>query len=251
MNTTNDPPENQPEPHTTVDPLDERLSAGLDGHEPEPEPATAPDATALARGRELAAARDLLAVPPPRLDDITRDRLLRTALDASPTSSRTSRERASRRARPVAVAAAVLAVVGLSGWGLASLNHSSSNNASSSRAATAETTARSAPVDLHEVSNPTVLKQRVEAALNTPSAPANATTVPNPTETTVPGSAKSPAECLATASVPTGDTPELLGTATFHGAPALVVVAREPARTLIFVLARGDCRLLTYQFLKG
>jgi hypothetical protein len=249
MSTTNDPPENEPEPRTTVDPLDERLSAGLDGHEPEP--ATAPDATALARGRELAAARDLLAVPPPRLDDITRARLLRAALDASPTSSRTSGERASRWARPVAVAAAVLAVVGLSGWGLASLNHSSSNNASSSRAATAETTARSGPVDLHEVSNPRVLKQRVEAALNTPNAPATATTAaPNPAETTVPGSAKSGAECVATTSVPAGDTPELLGTATFHGAPALVVVAREPARTLIFVLARSDCRLLTYQFLK-
>ena len=51
-----------------VDPLDERLSAALDG-ESAPRSATRAD-QADDRRRALAAARDLLAVPPPPLDDI-------------------------------------------------------------------------------------------------------------------------------------------------------------------------------------
>lgn len=258
MSTPNEPPDlppdRDPEPvaaDAPVDPLDERLSAALDGHETDAtfEPL---DARGVERGRALAAARDLLAVPLEPLDDVTRRRLLRTALDASPTSSRGSSERALRWVRGVAVAAAVLAAIALSGWGLASLNHNSSSSKGASSANA--TTAPAGPVDLNEVSNPDVLKRRVEAALGVPIAPTgptSTTAVPNPEQTTVSGgNAQLVSRCLSTLRVPAGDTPELLGTATFHGAPALVVIAREKSRTLIFVVATADCRLLTYQFLK-
>jgi hypothetical protein len=256
----NAPPEHGPDPSEAVDPLDERLSASLDGHEP----ASELDTPALARARDLASARDLLAVPPPPLDDISRRRLLRTALDAAPTSSRrTSSRRTSSRsgagdtARAIrigAVAAAVLAVIALSGWGLTSLNHGSSNKAESSRAAAIPAPGSAGPVDLHEVSNPDVLRRRVEAALRSAAAPGAAGSAatsapPNLSETSRAQRSPSAAQCVAAAPAPAGDTPQLLGTATFHGAPALVVIVREPTRTLAFVLAEADCAVLTSQFL--
>jgi hypothetical protein len=257
MNTPNEPPnvppERDAEPVAPVDPLDERLSAALDGHDADgtPEPA---DARAVERGRDLAAARDLLAVPPAPLDDVTRRRLLRTALDAAPTPSRSSGGRTQRWVRGGSVAAVVLAVVAAAAWGLASLNRSPSTKESGSQAASA-TTAPAGPVDLHEVSNPDVLKRRVEASLNrtpaAPTGPTSTTAAPGPGLTTASGNgAKRLPRCVSTVRVPAGDTPELLGTATFHGTPALVIVAREQSRTLIFVVATTDCRLLSFQFLK-
>jgi hypothetical protein len=259
MSTANEPPERPPDRDPSrdarvapVDPLDERLSAALDG-EPTGPGSTPLDASAAERERDLAAARDLLAVPPAPLDDLTRRRLVRAALDASPTSSRSSSERALRWVRVGGVAAAVLAVIALSGWGLASLNQSSSKKGSETEAASG-TTAPAGPVDLNEVSNPDVLKRRVEAALGVsiaPTGPTPTTALPNPQPTTESGrGTKSVPRCVATVRVPAGDTPELLGTATFHGTPALVVVAREKSRTLIFVVATAGCRLLSFQFLK-
>ena len=246
------PPERDPDPVAAVDPLDERLSAALDGLEPAP--ASELDAAARERARDLAAARDRLAVPPPRLDDVTRRRLLRTAIDASPTSSTPPAERAFW-VRGGAVAAVVLAVLGLAGWGLSSLNLGSSNTKASSKAASAEPSEPRGPVDLHDVSNPAVLKRRVEAALRTSNAPsaggtATTTAAPNLNQTTAVPRPPSAADCVASAPVPAGDTSQLLGTATFHGAPAFVVVAREPTRTLVFVLAQADCEVFTSQFLK-
>jgi hypothetical protein len=256
MSTTNEPP-NEPtgsdaESAAAVDPLDERLSAALDG--PASGSGSAPtaetpadDARTARRRRDLGAARDLLAVPPPRLDDMTRRRMLRTAVAASTTPSRSSNERARRRLRVATVAAVVLAVVGLAGWKLASLNLSSSKEDSNAKTASAATSAPGTPVDLHEVSDPSVLRRRVEAALGAP----HSTAAPQPGNTTTsPRVAASPTRCVSTVRVPAGDTPELLATATFRGAPALVVVARDPSRTLVFVLATTDCRLLSSQFLK-
>jgi hypothetical protein len=181
--------------------------------------------------------------------------LLRTALDASTTSSRPPGERGWRWVRGGAVAAVVLAVLGLAGWGLASLNPTSNNSQAGSKAASAETTGPRGPVNLHDVSNPDVLKRRVEAALGTisaPSASGNATTTaaPDLNQTTSAARPLSAAACVARAPVPAGDTPQLLGTATFHDVPAFVVVARESTRTLVFVLAQADCAVLTSQFLK-
>ncbi len=238
-----------------MDPLDERLSAALDGVDLEP--TSELDTAARERGRDLAAARDQLAVPAPPLDDVTRRRLLRAALDASTPSSRPAGERAWRRVRGGVVAAAVLAIIGFAGWGLSSLNLGSSNSKESgAKAGSAETSAApSGPVNLHDVSNPVVLKRRAEAALRAASAPsasgtATTTTALNLNQTTAVPRAPTAAHCVASVPVPAGDTPLLLGTAAFHDTPAFVVVAREPTRTLVFVVARADCKLLTSQFLK-
>jgi hypothetical protein len=247
----NEPPEPDAERDVPVDPLDERLSAALDGFEPTSEL----DASTRDRGRDLAAARDRLAVPPPPLDDLTRRRLLRTALDASTTSSRPSGERTWRWLRVGAVAAAVIVVLGLAGWGLSSLDLGSNSKESGSKADSAETSGPRGPVNLHDVSNPEVLKRRVESELRATSAPgasgtATTTAAPNLEQTTTARRPPSAADCVASVPVPAGDTPQLLGTATFHDAPAFVVIARERTRTLVFVLAQTDCKLLTSQFLK-
>jgi hypothetical protein len=41
-----------------------------------------------------------------------------------------------------------------------------------------------------------------------------------------------------------------LSTASYRGAPAVVFVARDGPETLIYVLAQGDCRVLTSQFFR-
>jgi len=48
--------------------------------------------------------------------------------------------------------------------------------------------------------------------------------------------------------VPAGAVARVLATATFHGEPALVIVARAQSRTLIYVLSDPGCRLLSSQF---
>ena len=247
-----------------VDPLDERLSAALDGElAPGEEPVRS---SAGGRASAIESARDLLAIAPPTLDDVTRRRMLRTAVAALPAAN----GRESRRLRLLGVAAAAIAIVGGAMWALTSLDHSSSNRAGLAKAASATTVA---PVDLHEVSNPLVLKQRVLAALGLAGnataesgAPAS-TAVPKPdfassTAGTAPAISPSrspatpeplsrpPGQCLASVHAGAGVTPQILGTATYHGAPSLVVVARAGSRTLVYVLASSDCRLLDYQFLQ-
>jgi hypothetical protein len=54
--------------------------------------------------------------------------------------------------------------------------------------------------------------------------------------------------CDATVRVPAGAAPTVLGDAVFRGVPATVIVAHDGGRTLIYVVARSDCRLLTSQF---
>jgi hypothetical protein len=241
-----------PPPDTPPDPLDERLSAALDGEAEFPEPL---DEATARRRRELEAARDLLAVPPPRLDDVTRRRLLRTAIDAAPASTLSTRGRTARRWRSVVVAAAVIAVIALAGLGIASLDNRSNDASSKANSAASGTTSTpGGTLDLHEISDPSVLRRRVQAALNgsstaTTNAPQVGTTTAAPSGGTTETTGVS-ARCVSTLKVPGGDTAHLLATATFHGTPALVVVARDPARVLVFVLARADCRLLSSQFLK-
>jgi hypothetical protein len=277
-------PPNEPDPRTgtdpaealaPVDPLDERISAALDGA-PAPEAPSAPgradDANAADRARAIEAARDLLSIPPPPLDDVTRRRMVRTALDTATASTSRATTPSSRDRRHwlrvAGVAAALIAVVGAGGWALTTLNHNASRSAPDAKAASGTTgvpSLQSAPVDLHEVSNPLVLKQRVLAALGSvnggsassgsaapPEARAPSTTAvpgPGPASTTA-GAAASPARCVSTVRVASGVTPELLGTATYRGAPAIVVIARDRSRTLIFVLASTDCRLLSSQFVR-
>jgi hypothetical protein len=242
-----------------VDPVDERLSAALDGAQPSVHdfgPGSDPlevldDDRLVARRRDLEAARDLLAVPPPSLDELTRRRMLRAALAAAPTAPA-----AKHRDRRLLAAAAVLVVVAAAGWALTRLDVHS--NTSSRAAESASAPAVGTALNLHEVSNPALLKGRVEAALRAqpasgavgnPASPDRLPPVAAPF-TTHGGITAAQSRCVATVRVPPGDIPEILAVATFHGAPALVVVARDGPRTLIFVLAAADCRLLGSQFLR-
>jgi hypothetical protein len=255
-----DNPDETDEPVAAVDPLDERLSAALDGNaDPEPQPVDPSDeARVAARLRALEAGRDLLAIPPPPLDDLTRRRMLRAAIAA--TGSR-SKRRDLRWLNRTGIAAALLALVVLAGWGLKSLDVNSSESRSAGKAASSATTRPTAAApsvlpDLHEVSDPTVLERRVEAALvaqeRSGAAARLGTRKPAPdtlSSTTLGGNANEQDVCVSTVPVPAGVTPGLLGTATFHDEPALVIVARDQSRTLVFVVARSDCRRLTSQLI--
>jgi hypothetical protein len=252
---TEPPGRDAPEPVAAVDPLDERLSAALDGmwesgSDSGPGTESAPDdlaadTRALERSRALAAARDLLAIPPPPLDDLTRRRMVRAALAASPPSKHRDLRWLSR----VTVAAALLAVVVMAGWALTTLDNTSSKS-SGKVALSPATTAVKETLDLQDVSDPLVLERRVRAALRSVS-PAGAPQIAGPTPTTPSGGrADALARCQPTVRVPAGVVPGILGTATYHGQPALVVVARDHSRTWIFVVASTDCRLLSSQFLR-
>jgi hypothetical protein len=250
-------PDSPNDPHDP-DPLDERLSAELDGAaDPETGPSD-PSPAAVARARDLAAARDLLAIAPPPVDELTRRRLLTTAIDDWQRSTR-SRPRDRRRLQRVGAAAAVLALIAVGGAVLA--NHGNHSGPSRYAGAAGTTVASptthgsgAAPIrSLREVSNPDVLRRRVEALLH-----AHALALPNTAGATTTGSftastgadaVASGARCVSTVRVPAGATPELLGTATFHGAAAVIVIAHDGPRILVFVLAKADCRPLTSQFI--
>jgi hypothetical protein len=258
-----------------VDALDERISAALDGAAVgEARPADRDD-LGRARARAIEAARDILAVPPPPLDDLTRRRMVRTAVAAAGPAPSSAAARSSgtgdrRRGLRVAVAAAaIVAVVGAGGWALTTLNHSSSKSSTAAKASgttSAPETARlpAAPVDLHEVSNPVVLRQRVEVALGiTNRGSASSPQANLPTTGSVAGSdaasttaaptaarVNGQASCVSTVHAGNGTTPKLLGTATYRAAPAFVVVVLDRSQTLIYVLASSDCRLLSYQLLQ-
>ena len=252
----------EPDPSETgapaaVDPLDERLSAELDG-ESTPEPVGAVDvaeAEADDRRRALGAARDLLAVAPPALDDVTRRRMVRAAVAVGPHG----RPRDLTWLTRIGKVAAALAVVVAGGLAIKALANSSGPSYKASggagKASSPTTMAvRAAPFDLHDVSNPDVLKRRVAAALGalgvTTSTAAAPLTAPLPEQPTS-AADNSPDRCLATVPHAKGaPAARVLAEATYKGTPAIVAVVTNGDGTAVYVLARSDCRLLTYQFLK-
>jgi len=168
-------------------------------------------------------------------------------------------------------AAAVLAVVVIGGATLKALdngsdNHSKSSSASKSAASATTAVPPSSSRDLHEISDPEVLRSRVESLLRAAPAPTAAHRSTQSTSVAADGSTGASTErskdnaessagvvgtnCLSSVRVPAGATPSVLADATFDGAPAVVVVAHDGPRILIYVLAKNDCRLLTSQFLK-
>ncbi|HEY5015136.1 MAG TPA: hypothetical protein VIK61_20790 [Acidimicrobiia bacterium] len=248
MNPPVDPTE--PDPLApAVDPRDERLSAALDGPaDPDFVAGSAPVTDTDDRARAVAAARDLLAVAPPPLDDLTRRRMLRNALDAREAPTHGRRGWAARAAAPAAAAACVALVV-LGVWALIHAGGSSNSSSKSAASATSgPATKTAAKIDLREVSDPAVLLQKVEAALRGTAQSSTPDVAPAPTTAT---DANGPAvACLSAVRVPAGTHAGVLGPATFHGAPAVVIVARDGPRILIYVLATPGCRLLSSQFLR-
>ena len=251
-------PDSPNDPHQP-DPADERLSAELDGAaDPDARPSDrSPEREA--RARALAAARDLLAVGPSPLDELTRRRLLDAAVDDWQRSTR-AQPRDRRRLQRAGAAAAVLALIAVGAAVLANAGGHSGSRRAATNGAAATTTAATPPDhsaakparSLQEVSNPDVLRRRVETLLRsaakvpatTSGAPSDSFSATSGADAVVPG-----ARCASTVRVPAGATPELLGTATFRGAPAVIVIAHDGPRILVFVLAQSDCRPLASQFI--
>jgi hypothetical protein len=186
-------------------------------------------------------ARDAIAAPPPPLDDITRRRLVARALAEPPARPAHPARRQPDRApwRVLVAAAAVIVVVGLGGWAVVGSLHTTNEKGSAGKADVSNTTTAAAP-GLGEVSDPHQLLARVRAALAGKGSVAPTTNAPT-----------ADARCIPTLRVPSGVHPRVLGTATYRGAAVVVVVARDGARTLIYVLDQHDCHLLTAQFFRG
>jgi len=186
----------------------------------------------------LARAREAIAAPPPPLDDMTRRRLVTRALaESAPRRS----ARPPNRWPALLAAAAAVAVVALGGWALLSSGHGAKSNEAASKGAALNTTTAPRPHSaLGDVSEPDRLLARVRAALRA-----------EPTGTPTTSGAAADSRCSDSVTTPNGAAAQTFGTATYRGAPAVVLVVHDGRETLIYVLDQRDCRLLTSQFLHG
>jgi hypothetical protein len=217
-----------------------------------------------------------LAVP--ALDEVTRRRLVRGALDAAPPVEAPAAGRGRGRGRWLAAAAAAVAVAGLvtavvlAGGGSGdhptaartpastsspSLPGTDAQGGATDRAATPTTQSLAPPAGgsarspgdlgpLGEVADPATLRDRVEAARTTfsDSNQAFGSSLPEAAPKILPATPSTTIPCAAalTAARPGLDTVEAVGTATFHGKPATVVVATtRTGRTVAVVIVDSGC----------
>ena len=191
------------------------------------------------RGDERIAA--LLEVPP--LDDLTRRRLVRRALEAGPAAP----ARGTRFLRVAAIVVGVAVVGGAAALVLRDDGGRDRETADRSAAPTEATTDEAlgaAPGDLGEISDPEVLRERLAAA----QAPPPATDADEPESFEEPQvesavDALAPA-CLSTLQSSGAESPLLVATGTYRGGSAIVVVAGAAGDTA-FVLDQATCALLT------
>lgn len=182
------------------------------------------------RDERLAA---FLEVPP--LDDVTRKRLVRRALDESGGES----QRPGHRSRLLAVAAAVLAVLVIGGGTALVLRDDGDDSTVASRtedargAAEADSADAPAPTyvgDLGEISDPAVLRERLAAVSESPPPAAGETEAVF----------DDPPSCR-----PAGfGDPVQLGAGTYNGMPALVVVGSREGGRVAVVVDASTCGLL-------
>ncbi|MGH9030778.1 MAG: hypothetical protein ACRDY4_13510 [Acidimicrobiia bacterium] len=184
-----------------------------------------------------------LEVPP--LDDLTRRRLVRRALaEAGPAVP----ARGARLLRIAAVVAGVAVVGGAAALLLRDGNGTGRETAERSAAPTEETrdqVAGAAAGDLGEVSDPGVLRERLDA-LAQPRAAPDAGEEPGGGDTEsfddeATGVVALPAACVDVLEQQNAGAPTLVATATYGGAPVFVVVAG--ADETAFVLDQSTCEL--------
>lgn len=185
-----------------------------------------------------ARARDALrSAPEPRLDDVTRRRLVRAALEARPREAPASRPR--RRAwRWVGAAAAVIVTVLVVGGLLVSRDDSPTALQEDSASV-----AGSAPEDEDAPASDEFSLEGAVAALESPEevlafadglVAAEATETPRLASTLACGDA-----------LPPDSEVDVSAEATYRDEPVLVVVGRHPAGDgLVYVVATADCRLV-------
>ena len=179
----------------------------------------------------------------PRLDDVTRRRMVHRALAEAQPAPR------ARAARLLRVAAVVVGVAVVGGAAALALREEDGNREAADRAAapteaTTNESLEAAPGDLGEISDPDVLRERLAAT----AAPPRATDADEPESFDEPSADSaagglSPA-CLTTLQSNGAGPPQLLSTGSYRGAPALVVVAGGTGDTA-FVLDQAMCTLLT------
>jgi hypothetical protein len=215
-----------------------------------------------ARQRELQRARRAFASEPVELDPLARRRLVSTAVDAVPAPPH-----ARRRSpwRLVAVAAAVVVVLGAAGFGLSRLGGGGSASSNASKAATRNgATASAAYVGaVGEVANTDVLRavisqQQAGLPVHAPgefSTPAagtpDARRSPAASGTTTAAEAQAArGDASRCAKAVAGRDPvTFLATATYQGRPAVVVGVHRGTRTVAFVLERTSCAVITAESL--
>jgi hypothetical protein len=211
-----------------------------------------------ARIAALEAVRNAVQESPPALDDLTRRRLVRTAVNALPAPpAHAGRSRSSAR-WIAAAAAAVLVIVGI-GAAIASMGDGgdSSQRASSSAGAPLHGNVG----DLGDVTSPTALRalldRRHPSSTTAPAAPGVSGS------TTASSAGTSEAQQLnreaagapaATSTTPTTLGPDacaqqlagarktaFVGTGTFKTAPVTIVGITKGGRTIVFVVSSTDC----------
>lgn len=201
------------------------------------------------RDERLAA---LLEVPP--LDDVTRRRLVRRALDEPGAVLGETAERRRRTVRVVGAAAAALLVVvgatvvlraGDDGGDTTAARPADEEPAEDAGKGATDEEAAAAPRafgELGEVSDPAVLRERLTAVAAAPSTPPNSE---EDAGTEQRSAAPVPPACLTAVEQTGGGSPTLVASGTYQGAAALVLVAPKAGVDTAFVLDAASCALLS------
>ena len=192
----------------------------------------------------------------PELDDITRRRLVRTAVNAVPGQAQPPAK--TRRPWATIVAAAAAALIVVVGIGFAISSSGDSRSDSAKRAAGGSASTAGAPLkgavgDLGDVSTPEALRALLAPGTSTTTAAApgehatDSTGSPQADAAAPFGQSKSangesaltPQECARQLA---GDRPvTFFGTGTYQGAPVTIVGLPNGGRTVVFVVSSSDC----------
>ena len=207
-----------------------------------------------ARRHELEAARAAVTTPLPPLDDVTRKRLVRNAVEAGPSAPA---DAPARRAAPWrvigAVAASVIILVGI-GLAVATSGDDGTTSQDSASSGSASSALRGEVGDLGDVTSPDALRALLDGGRDRAetSSGAGGTPAPSVAESAPPAADSLAREfdaSLAPAIEPRACAEQLagdrdvafVGTGTFRGSPVTIVGLRERGRTIAFVVPSNDC----------
>lgn len=206
-----------------------------------------------ARRRELEAARAAIAAPVPELDEVTRRRLVRTAVDAGPAAPASAPSRRTASWRVIgAVAATVIILVGV-GLTMATTGGDGPSHQDASSSASDASPRRGDLGDVGDVTSPAALRALVEgrdveggestaeggSADESPAPGAPPAADSSARSRFDAGLTRSPPECARQVA---GDRElAFVATGTFRDIPVTIVGVSEGGRTIALVVASDDC----------